>query len=77
MPGHAYRVQPRAAPEIHQPAAGREGRIQNSPHLTAHVLDQRIIAPWSIVVRSNAIEGITRFVELLLQIVCRFEFRMK
>ncbi len=74
---HANRIQPRAAAEIHQSAAWSERRIQNSPHLAAHVLDQRIIAPWSIVVRSNAIEGITRFAELLLPVVCRFGFRMK
>src|SRR5580704_9916486 len=74
---HAYGIQPRAATQVDQPAARRERRVQSAPHFAAHVLDQRVITSWSIVIRSDAVEGVSCFVELPLPVVYQFELRMK
>src|SRR6266404_563516 len=57
-PGHTNGVQARAASKIDHSAASREGPIQPTPHLIAHVLDQRIVAARTIVIGGNAVERV-------------------
>ncbi len=74
---HAYRIQPGAASKVNQPAVRIECRIQDPPHLVSHVLNERVVSPRPIVVRSDAVECVACFVELFQHVVCRLEIRMK
>src|SRR5690348_5688672 len=60
---HPHRIEARATTEVEQVALLREARIEPLPHLPAHVLDQRIVAPGTVVMGRDAVECGARIVK--------------
>src|SRR5258708_890573 len=64
---HADGVEAGAAAQVDQSAASRECGIQQPPHFAAHVLDEVIVAPRTVVVGSDTVKGIPRVTQLRLR----------